>query len=76
MTHPIPNNLRTLRQEKGIRQIDVARAIGHQSSDRISEWELGQRLPSVTSLFKLAHFFHVPPEALYHDLYYSTKNDE
>jgi transcriptional regulator with XRE-family HTH domain len=49
----------------GIRQIDVARAIGLQSSDRISEWEMGLRYPSVPNLFKLAEFFGVSAEEIY-----------
>lgn len=49
----------------GLRQIDVARAIGLQSSDRISEWERGARCPNTKNLFRLAHCFGVNIDTIY-----------
>lgn len=67
MHNALPNKLRELRLKAGLRQIDVARAIGLQSPDRISEWEKGLRYPNVGNLFKLARFFSVTVDSLYAD---------
>lgn len=68
MKSTTPNNLRELRQNAGLRQIDVAIAIGLRNSDRISEWELGLRHPNIVNLFKLAKMFGVTADALYPSL--------
>ncbi|HYC83128.1 MAG TPA: helix-turn-helix transcriptional regulator [Candidatus Paceibacterota bacterium] len=60
-----PNDLRRLRERAGLKQTEVAAALGLASHDRISHWERGQAIPSLENLFKLAAAYGVFP----HDLY-------
>ncbi len=68
-TSNIPNTLRHHRERVGLRQIDIARRLGLQSSDRISHWELGTAIPSIVNLFKLAALYQVAPHELYGELF-------
>ena len=51
-------NLKTLRIERGIGQIELAKALGV-SKGIISLWENGLREPSMSSLIALSKFFDV-----------------
>lgn len=59
----IGNRLKSLREERGLKQIDVANAIGV-ALTTISGYELNTRTPSVEVLEKLAEFFGVTPNSL------------
>ncbi len=59
----IGNRLKSLREERGLKQSDVADAIGVALST-ISGYELNTRTPSVDILEKLAAFFGVTPNVL------------
>ena len=50
--------LKELRQERGVRQIELAKKLDL-SKGIISLWENGLREPSMYSLIKLAKFFNV-----------------
>lgn len=52
------DNLKFLRQEKGIGQVELAKKIGV-SKGIISLWENGLREPNMYSLIALANFFEV-----------------
>lgn len=52
------NNLKNLRLEKGIGQVELAKSIGV-SKGVISLWENGLREPHMTALIKLADFFNI-----------------
>ena len=52
------DNLKMLRLEKNIGQVELAKQIGV-SKGIISLWENGLREPNMTSLISLAKFFHV-----------------
>ena len=69
------NTLRDCRMRAGLRQSDVAHALGHTSFDRISHWENGLALPSLVNLFKLSIIYKTTPEDLYRDLYASLARD-
>ncbi|MGN1222029.1 MAG: helix-turn-helix domain-containing protein [Christensenellales bacterium] len=56
-------NLKNLRKEKGIGQIELAKAL-QVSKGIISLWENGQREPSMSSIIKLAKFFDVSADYL------------
>ena len=64
-----PNNLRAHRIKAGLRQLDVARALGLESTDRISRWENGSAVPHILNLFKLARLYGTQPEKLYVELF-------
>lgn len=57
------NNLKELRLEKNIGQVELARAIGV-SKGIISLWENGLREPSMYCLICLAKFFNVSIDEL------------
>ncbi len=56
-------NLLALRKERGIGQVELAKAIGV-SNGIISLWENGLREPSLESLVSLALFFDVTTDEL------------
>ena len=57
------DNLKELRQEKNLGQVELAKAIGV-SKGVISLWENGLREPTMYSLIVLAKFFNVSIEEL------------
>jgi transcriptional regulator with XRE-family HTH domain len=69
------NNLRQYRIKAGLRQLDAARLLGRDFTDRLSRWENGLAIPNITNLFRLAEIYIVPPEALYQDLRRSDSQD-
>ena len=56
-------NLKELRLEKGIGQVELAEKIGV-SKGIISLWENGKREPTLSSLIALAKFFDVSLDVL------------
>ena len=57
------NNLKFLRQERGLGQVELARQLG-MSKGIISLWENGLREPNLASLVAIARFFHVSLDEL------------
>ena len=57
------NNLKFLRQERGIGQVELAKSLGV-SKGIISLWENGLREPNLASLVAIAKFFHVSLDEL------------
>lgn len=57
------NNLKELRQERNLGQVDLAKEIGV-SKGVISLWENGLREPNMYSLILLAKFFEVSIDEL------------
>lgn len=66
------NNLEKLRQEKGIKQEDLAKAMGV-SRQTIGSLENGRYNPSIVLAFKLANFFNLSIEDIF---IYEEKNNE
>ncbi|MBP3294382.1 MAG: helix-turn-helix transcriptional regulator, partial [Clostridia bacterium] len=60
---PIANILRTLRNERGYTQTEVAAAL-NLTSQAVSKWENGSGLPDVTQLVPLADFYGVTVDRL------------
>jgi DNA-binding XRE family transcriptional regulator len=73
-TNRIPNKLRQYREQAGLRQHDIAKALGMVSSDRISHWENGVAVPNIVNLFKLSVLYCVPPHELYGELFRTLEN--
>jgi transcriptional regulator with XRE-family HTH domain len=67
-----PNSLRKHRKAAGLRQQEVACALGLSSIERISKWENGHSIPRGRSLLRLAVLYHVPPQQLFNEVYQST----
>ncbi len=58
MENKFKDNLKLLRQEKGIGQVELAQKLGV-SKGIISLWENGLREPTMNSLIEMAKFFDV-----------------
>ncbi|MBN8675427.1 MAG: helix-turn-helix transcriptional regulator [Chitinophagales bacterium] len=61
----ILNNLKEYRLKAGLTQKQVAKTLGMQCEDRLSHWENGQAMPSVSNLLKLAKIYKTLPSNLY-----------
>jgi transcriptional regulator with XRE-family HTH domain len=66
------NTLHSHRKAAGLRQHEVARALGLNGSERISKWENGYSVPREKTLFRLAGLYHVPPQQLFREVYGTT----
>jgi transcriptional regulator with XRE-family HTH domain len=53
----------------------VARLLRHQDSSTLSDYERGERLPSLVNAFRLAIIFRVPVEFLFPALYDGLRED-
>lgn len=51
------DNLRTLREQKGLSQIKLSTEIGI-SQELLSQYEIGTSLPNILILIKLANYFN------------------
>ena len=69
-----PNSLRKYRKAAGLRQHEVARALGLSSIERISKWENGHSIPKGKSLFHLAILYGVPPDQFFSEMYETSSN--
>ena len=63
MKSSFAENLKELRLEKGVGQVELAEKIGV-SKGIISLWENGKREPTLSSLVALAKFFEVSIDSL------------
>lgn len=66
MGHTMKNRLEMLRKEKGIRQEDLAQALGV-SRQTVISLEKGKYNPSLSLAFRLARYFGMPIEAIFDD---------
>ena len=69
-----PNSLRKYRKAAGLRQLEVAQALGLNSIERISKWENGHSIPKGKSLFHLAVLYRVSPQQLFSEMYEASSN--
>lgn len=69
----IPNSLRRQRKLMGYSQADIAKQLGMKRTNRISEWERGDSLPSLINLLKLSIIYRTLPTELYFDLFQELK---
>ena len=66
MGHTMKNRLEMLRKEKGIRQEDLAQALGV-SRQTVISLEKGKYNPSLALAFRLARYFAMPIEEIFDD---------
>jgi transcriptional regulator with XRE-family HTH domain len=71
-----PNSLRKHRKAAGLRQREVAVALGLNGTERISKWENGHAIPKGRSLFLLAMLYRVPPQQLFNEMYEGRPSSE
>ena len=60
------NRLEALRKERGVRQEDLARALGV-SRQTVISLEKGKYNPSLALAFRLSRYFGLPIEAIFDD---------
>ena len=63
MENVFKENLKTLRLEKNVGQVELAKSIGV-SNGIISLWENGLREPTLSNLIALANFFNISLDEL------------
>lgn len=64
----IASKLKTIRQRLGVSQTGMKRLLNFKGQyGRVSEWELGKRIPSVTMLLSYARAANVPLEQIVDD---------
>lgn len=71
----IKNELRNVRHELNLRQLDVVCKLGFSTTDRLSRWEKGIAMPSLINLFRLAAIYEVAPHHLYPNLFNEIYNE-
>jgi transcriptional regulator with XRE-family HTH domain len=60
------NNLKSIRKNKGLTQVQVIAHLGFKDScNRLSRWEAGKAYPSVQNALKLAKLYEVKVEEMY-----------
>ena len=59
----------------GYSQRQVAALLGLKSASRISEWELGERFPSIKNLIKLSILYRTLIDHLYYDVREAIRQD-
>lgn len=69
------NCLRKYRKARGLRQIEVARILGINSTSMISRWEMGVCLPDTLNVFKLAIVYRTMADALFIDQIRELRED-
>ena len=61
------NQIRRFRQQRNLRLRDVARLVGIRDAPHVSEWESGDRVPTLESALKLSAALECPIEVLFCD---------
>lgn len=67
-----PNSFKIYRRMMGYSQKEVAKVFGFKSPSRISRWEKGEAMPSVSNLFLLSILYKTLPAQLYDELLSTT----
>jgi transcriptional regulator with XRE-family HTH domain len=67
--HKTRNGLWAARQRAGYGQKAVAYLLGHRTTDQVTRYEKGSRLPSLKLLLELEIIYGVPPRLLYPEYY-------
>ena len=63
------NRIRQLRQEKGLKQRELARIMGYGSVSSLSHMEAGRKLPSIKTVMKLEAALQRPIRDIYPRLF-------
>ena len=63
------NHLFLIRKKMGLGQKQVALLLGHKTTDQISRYERGVKLPSLKTALKLGIIYHIPIRILLYDYF-------
>lgn len=72
---PNQNSLDHYRRRMGFAPAHVAHLLGHQDTSALSDYERGDRLPSLANAFRLSVILRVPVEFLFPALYDRLKSE-
>ncbi len=61
----IPNNLRQYRKDQGLKQDQVATALGLKNKTLISRWERGRSMPNLITVARLSVLYKIPIDSLF-----------
>jgi transcriptional regulator with XRE-family HTH domain len=64
-----PNNIKSIREKRGLSQFKLALRLKMNIADRISRWESGKSMPSIKNIIRLAEVLEVSPEEIYPELF-------
>lgn len=70
-----PNALKKFRRIAGYTQHYVAGLIGHKDATRLSSWENGTVLPTLTNILKLSFIYRTLPQELYPEQYKTIRKE-
>jgi transcriptional regulator with XRE-family HTH domain len=63
------NQLWLARKRLGLGQKQVARLLNHKTTDQVSRYEKGERMPGLMLLLQLEIIYGIPPRVLYREYY-------
>lgn len=67
MMSAVGRNIRKLREERGMSQAELAKIAGV-TDKAVSTWEIGLKIPRLSTLAKVAEYFNVTVSELYEDI--------
>lgn len=68
------NHLSLVRKKRGLGQKQIAVLLGHQTSNQISRYERGVKLPSFETALKLGIIYQLPAHVLFYGFYENCLN--
>ncbi len=69
------NKLCIVRKKIGLEQKQVAALLGHKTTDQISRYERGAKLPGLKTAIKLGIVYHLPIQVLFYGFYEACLNE-
>ena len=69
------NRLFLVRNKNSLQQKQVANLLGHKTTDQISRFERGTKLPSLQTALKLAIIYHAPLRVIFNGYYEACLRD-
>ncbi|MEQ1762145.1 MAG: helix-turn-helix transcriptional regulator [Pyrinomonadaceae bacterium] len=72
---PFKNQLALIRQRNHIQPNQIAKLLGHKTTNRVTEYESGIKTPNLKTALKLAHIYDLPIRVML-DGYYAAVRDE
>lgn len=70
-----PNHIRRYRKRRNLRLRDVAKLVGIRDGPHVSEWESGNRTPSLETALKLSAALGCPVEILFSDHFRAIRQE-
>lgn len=69
------NHLSLARKKRGFRQKQIAALLGHNTTDQISRYERGAKLPNLKTALKLGMIYHIPIRVLFYGYHEMCRNE-